>query len=98
MRLSTSLVLGMLTTISAACATSQTEIPEAGSAGCDAAKVQHLIGTSADGDLAAKAVHLSGASSMRWLRPGQIVTMEYRADRLNMQLDDQNKVVAARCG
>lgn len=92
-------VLGSLTAVTAACATPQSDASaEQTGRLCDAAKAQDLVGQLADGDLAARAMRLSGAASIRWLRPGQIVTMEYRADRLNIQIDDQNKVVAIRCG
>ena len=65
---------------------------------CDAGKAQSLVGRPATSELAAEAQRLSGARTVRWLRPGQIVTMEYLAERLNIQVDDQNKVIAIRCG
>ena len=75
-------------------------VPEHGvtSGRCDAAKAQGLIGRQATRELGAEALRLTGAGAMRWLAPGQIVTMEYRADRLGIQLDRENKVVAIRCG
>ena len=66
--------------------------------GCEASKAQALVGQPASSELAAKAQQLSGATAVRWLKPGQMVTMEYRADRLNIELDEQNLVVAIRCG
>jgi hypothetical protein len=65
---------------------------------CDAAPAQSLVGQPATTELAAQAQRLSGAGLVRWLQPGQIVTMEFREDRLNIELDAQNKVVAIRCG
>jgi hypothetical protein len=65
---------------------------------CDAAPAQSLVGRPATTELAAEAQRLSGAGIVRWLQPGQIVTMEFREDRLNIELDAQNKVVAIRCG
>ena len=38
------------------------------------------------------------AESVRTIRPGQAVTMEFSAGRLNLQLDDANMIVAVTCG
>jgi len=65
---------------------------------CDAANAQSLVGRPATAELAAEAQRLSSAGAVRWLRPGQVITMEYRADRLNIEIDAQNQVVAIRCG
>ena len=65
---------------------------------CNAAPAQSLIGRSASPALADEARRLSGARVWRWLRPGQIVTMEFRADRLNIRLDAQDRVEGLSCG
>ena len=65
---------------------------------CNAAPAQGLLGRPASPALAAEAQRLSGARVWRWLRPGQIVTMEYRADRLNIRLDARDKVEGLSCG
>ena len=70
--------------------------PQAGT--CDAAPARGLIGRSASPELAAEAQRFTGARVWRWLRPGQIVTMEFRADRLNIRLDAQDKVEGLSCG
>jgi hypothetical protein len=72
--------------------------PPAGSGYCDAAPAQGLVGREASPALAAEAQRLTGARTWRWLRPGQIVTMEYRADRLNLHLDAGDKVARIVCG
>ena len=69
---------------------------EAGS--CDAAKAQSFVGEPENAAIAERARKESGARTVRWLRPGQIVTMEYRDDRLNLELDSQGKIIAIRCG
>ena len=75
------------------------ETPPARLAGqCDAAAVQDLVGKPASSELGADALTRSHAAVMRWLRPGQIVTMEYRADRLNIRVDTQGKILAITCG
>jgi hypothetical protein len=72
------------------------QAPEPGS--CDAAKAQSLVGKQESAGIAEQARQQSGARTVRWLRPGQIVTMEYRDDRLSLQLDAQGKIIAIRCG
>ena len=65
---------------------------------CNAAKAQPLVGRARSAKLGAEALRLSGAGTLRWLRPGDIVTMEYREDRLNIELDGKGRVKAVRCG
>jgi hypothetical protein len=65
---------------------------------CNAAPAQGLVGQTVSAVLNEHAMHLSGARVTRTLRPGQIVTMEYRADRLNIRIDTQGKVLAITCG
>lgn len=65
---------------------------------CSADKAQALVGQPASQELAAEALKLSGARSVRWLRPGMAVTMDYRAGRLNITLDDANRVERLTCG
>jgi hypothetical protein len=65
---------------------------------CDATRVQAMLGQPATQALGAEAVRASGARTMRWIRPGDAVTMDYRTDRLNVHLDEANKVVRVVCG
>jgi hypothetical protein len=65
---------------------------------CNAVPAQGLAGRRASPALAAEAQRLTGARTWRWLRPGQVVTMEYRADRLNLHLDADEKVGRIVCG
>ena len=87
-----------LVILAATCGCAAAPRPETGAAICDAARAQSLVGQSAGTDIAARAQRLSGAGIVRWLQPGQIVTMEFRADRLNLVLDGQNRIEAIRCG
>ncbi len=75
--------------------------PEYGrTAGKECRKVDfaRFIGKPATSALAAEARDAAGAATVRWLQPGQIVTMEYRADRLSITLDATNRVVSIGCG
>jgi len=74
------------------------ELPQRGNGSCNAAPTQQLVGELAGSDLGSRALSLSGARTLRWLQPGQIVTMEYRSDRLDIVLDGSNHVRAIRCG
>ena len=65
---------------------------------CNAAPAQGLIGRQASPALAQDAQRLSRAGAVRFLRPGEMVTMEFRADRLNIRLDAQEKVEGISCG
>ena len=65
---------------------------------CNANWAQPLVGRSASTEVGVEAVRLSGARGIRWIRPGDAVTMDYRPDRLNIELDANNRVAAIRCG
>lgn len=66
--------------------------------GCDVTEPKELVGKTYDEALAARAKELTGAAVVRVMRPGQMVTMDYREDRLTLELDAAGKVVSARCG
>ena len=74
--------------------------PVAGVSGhrCDASPAQGLVGQQATAELGARALELTGARTIRWIQPGQAVTMDYRADRLNIKLDAQSRVEGITCG
>ena len=40
----------------------------------------------------------AGAAHAQFLRPGMVMTMDYRPDRLVIVLDDAGRVESARCG
>ena len=73
--------------------------PAGGSDGrCDASSLGDLVGREASEALGAEALRRSGSRALRWIRPGDIVTMDYREDRLNIHLDDRNRVERFACG
>ncbi len=78
----------------AACAT----VPVEGSGLCRTDGLNDLIGRAATSELGAEAMRRSGAERLRWIRPGDAVTMDYREDRLNVNLDSQNRVESLNCG
>ena len=72
-------------------------VPE-GMAACDAGAAQALVGQPATAALGARALELTGARALRWIRPGDVVTMDYRTDRLNIVLDASGRVSGLKCG
>ncbi|HVR51054.1 MAG TPA: I78 family peptidase inhibitor [Pseudorhodoferax sp.] len=65
---------------------------------CDAAAAQFALGQSFGPALERELRARSGASIVRWLSPGQAVTMEFNAARLNLTLDGRSRIVRAACG
>ena len=65
---------------------------------CNADKAQFAMGQPYSDALAEQARVASGSGVVRRLKPGQIVTMEFRADRLSLETDETGKVIAVRCG
>lgn len=65
---------------------------------CDVKRLTVLVGRPASAVAAAEALQLSGARTIRWVAPGTAVTMDYRPDRLNVQLTGSKKVKRFTCG
>ncbi len=65
---------------------------------CTTAGLANLVGRDASAGLVSRARRRAGASVARVLRPGQIVTMEFRDGRLNVNVDSQNRVRNFTCG
>jgi hypothetical protein len=67
-------------------------------AACNAAPAQHLVGRARSAAVGAEAKRLTGATLLRWIPEGTMVTMDYREDRLNLDLDAHGKIIKVRCG
>ncbi len=96
-------VIASLLMIEAACTTVPAEEEQVrvhGETGrrCVEGRAQHLVGRPASSDLAQAAQRLTGAGVVRWIGPGDLVTMDYREDRLNIELDERQRVNGFRCG
>jgi hypothetical protein len=70
----------------------QAEAPSATGDGCNAEPAQRLVGEVYTPELGEEARVTAGARVERALRPGQIVTMEFRADRLSFTLDEKGRI------
>lgn len=65
---------------------------------CRADAGQRFVGTPLTGRTTERARRATGAKTVRTIRPGVAVTMDYRVDRLNVEVDDKGDIVAVRCG
>lgn len=72
--------------------------PPAVATACDDSQAQWAIGKKVSEADVEQARKDSGAEIARTLKPGQMVTMEFNANRLNLDLDDTGAVTAIRCG
>ncbi len=84
----------LATLMVAGCSTAQAPQRQATASGpdtCNAAAYQNLIGQDA-------VVDLSLPEPKRTYRLGDPVTTDYMANRLNVQLDDTDTIVAFTCG
>lgn len=66
---------------------------------CDAEAARPAaLGQPATPEVVEQARRDAGASLVRVLRPGQVVTMEFVAGRLDIDVDEGNTIVGLRCG
>ena len=77
-----------------ACATATQPAPKT----CDAAPGQGFVGQKLSDKLQSDAQKSTGSGSVRVIRPGQAVTMDFRSDRLNIEVDDKETVTRITCG
>ncbi len=82
----------------AACATTNDAAAPEPSYRCNADAVQDLIGRTPSSEVGADALARSNSRTLRWIRPGDAVTMDYREDRLNVSLDAQGRIERINCG
>jgi hypothetical protein len=79
-------------------ATGQASDPAPVSSRCNAAPAQFTMGRNVDAALENEARTRAGAKTVRTLRPNQVVTMEFNAERLNLTVDDAGRVTRVSCG
>jgi len=78
------------------CAGIAAERPPAGT--CDAGRQSRLVGRPGTPELGAEAQRRSGAARLRWIRPGDMVTMDFSPQRLTIRLDAQGRIDHFICG
>src|SRR5690606_11837053 len=65
---------------------------------CQQEKLEAFAGKTADEATVQQLVGDSGARNARVVKPGMAVTMDFRQDRVTVQVDEQNRIVRASCG
>lgn len=65
---------------------------------CNAQGAQFAVGKTAGASVIEEARQRSGSYMARILRPNQAVTMEFNAQRLNLEVDAAGVVKKVRCG
>lgn len=73
-------------------------VAESGQSRCDAAAAQFAVGKPASAALLEQARLKAGAQTARVLGPDDAVTLEYRAERLNLNADQTATVSRVNCG
>lgn len=73
-------------------------VAEAGSGRCDAKAAEFTVGKKASPQLLEDARTRSGSQSARILRPNDMITLEYRSDRLNLNTDAGLVITRVNCG
>ena len=92
------LVCAATLALSACSSVDLNEPPETQPGVCNAEKASHVTGRRISNALEQEAKRASGATMIRVIRPGQMVTKDYRIERLNLQLNDHDTVIRAYCG
>ena len=71
----------------------------AGGDACRAGRLRAYQGVPLTADTLARiTAAASGVQNVRTIRPGDAVTMDYRVDRLNVELDEAGRITRLRCG
>jgi len=89
------IVAGVALALSACSADGGTSSPAAGP--CNAEAAQGLVGKQRPTD--EEAMQRTGSKTVRQIQPGDMVTQDFRLDRVTIEIDPATGlVVAARCG
>jgi hypothetical protein len=82
----------------AACAPTPAVDEPAKEAICSVEGLNDAVGKPYSADLVERTRIRSGSKTVRVIRPGMAVTMDYRIDRLNIDLDEKGIVTRLHCG
>jgi hypothetical protein len=74
------------------------QTPPVAEGNCSAEAAGDLVGKPYSAEAVEKARLASGSKTVRVIRPGMAVTMDYRIDRLNIDLDEKDVVTRVHCG
>ena len=65
---------------------------------CDSSPVLSLVGDTLTPDLTDSARQRSHSEIARVIHPGEVMTMEYNPVRLNLVIDEHDKIITLHCG
>ena len=65
---------------------------------CGAAKLANLLNTLPTSDVMAQIERTVGQRRIRTIAPGDVVTMDYSAERLNVETGEDGRIKRFRCG
>lgn len=82
----------------AGCASEAQTPPAQFDGSCNAEAVQNLTGKRITSELAEEARTKAGAQHLRVTTPNQPVTLDYNAQRLNIDIDDDDSIIRLSCG
>jgi hypothetical protein len=92
-------VVVLLLSVAACTAMPPADVPPPTAGGvCNADAVSWAIGHAATAEVAERARVESGSNDVRVIEPGQAVTMDYRGDRLNIDVNERGAITGLRCG
>ena len=78
---------------------SQPPVPgDASEYACKSDGLEVFVGREPTTELGSEILAKSGAKVLRWLQPGQIITMEFRFDRVNAHIGANNRIERVNCG
>jgi hypothetical protein len=78
--------------------TKDTVAADTGHSRCEATAAEFAIGKKASPELLEQARAKAGAQNARFLKPNDMITLEYRSDRLNLNTDNNLVVTRVNCG
>ncbi|HEY0505585.1 MAG TPA: I78 family peptidase inhibitor [Lysobacter sp.] len=65
---------------------------------CNAEGARWAIGSAVNDDVVNRILRDTGSRDARVLRPGQPATMDFRPDRVNVDVNDRGAITGLRCG
>lgn len=72
--------------------------PQVPSGVCNAEGARWAIGSAVNDDVVNRILRDTGSRDARVLRPGQPATMDFREDRVNVDVNDRGAITGLRCG
>jgi hypothetical protein len=92
------LVGSLAAALALTCTAAAQSNPSGLSASCRVAAAHFVLGETYSDAVARRARRRAGAREVRKIEPGRAYTMDFRADRLNLDVDRRGRIRAVRCG